>query len=122
MNTIERYRTIASIEEGLPAAPAQPALTKSQIYAAAERKMQRGKRLVMSGFVVSVVGIIGYCATCFTAGVNQDLGSALLDNPAWLVGPALGVIGLGTLLWLVGSFVYLSGEMDSDPSGPDLYR
>ena len=60
-------------------------------------------------------------ATCFTAGVNQELGSALLDSPAWLVGPALGVIGLGTLLWLVGSFVYLSGAMDSDPSGPDLY-
>ena len=39
----------------------------------------------------------------------------------WLVGPALGVIGLGTLLWLVGSFVYLNGAMDSDPEGPDLH-
>jgi hypothetical protein len=39
----------------------------------------------------------------------------------WLAGPMLGVVGLGTLLWLIGSFTYLSGGMDLDPDDPELY-
>jgi hypothetical protein len=83
--------------------------------------MRRGKRLVISGFVVAVFGIVAYCVVCFSATVNQQLGAALLESPGGLAGPTLGIIGLGTLLWLVGSFVYLNGAMDSDPSGPDLH-
>ncbi len=83
--------------------------------------MRRGKQLVISGFIVAVVGIVAYCVVCFSGGVNQEIASALLTNPGWLVGPTLGVIGLGTILWLVGSFIYLSGGMDSDADGPDLY-
>ncbi len=81
--------------------------------------MRRGKQLVISGFIVAVVGIVAYCVASFSAAVNQELGSALLESPGWLVGPTLGMIGLGTLLWLVGSFVHLNGAMDSDPNGPD---
>lgn len=95
--------------------------TKAEVYARAEQQMRRGKRLVISGFVVAVVGIVAYCVVCFSAGVNQQLASALLASPGWLVGPMLGIIGLGTMLWLVGSFIYLSGGMDSDANGPDLY-
>ncbi len=95
--------------------------TKAEVYARAEQQMRRGKQFVISGFVVAVVGIVAYCVVCFTAGLNQELGSALLASPGWLVGPTLGIIGLGTMLWLVGSFIYLSGGMESDPNGPDLY-
>lgn len=45
----------------------------------------------------------------------------LLESPEWLAGPMLGVMGLGTLLWLVGSFMYLSGGMDLDPDDPELH-
>jgi len=83
--------------------------------------MRRGKRLVISGFVVAIAGIVGYCVACLSAAVNPALGASLLENPGWLAGPALGTIGLGTVLWLVGSFAYLSGAMDSDPNNPDLY-
>ncbi len=103
---------------GAPPSLATP--TKAEIYARAEQRMRRGKQLVISGFIVAAVGIVAYCVACFSAGVSQELGSALLENPGWLVGPTLGIIGLGTLLWLVGSFLYLSGAMDSDPDGPDL--
>jgi cbb3-type cytochrome oxidase subunit 1 len=95
-------------------------LTKSEIYARAEQRMRSGKHLVISGFIVAVVGIIAYCVVCLSAGVNQELGSTLLKNMGWLVFPTLGVIGLGTLLWLMGSYRYLIGAMDSDPAGPDL--
>jgi hypothetical protein len=99
-----------------------PTPAKAEIYAMAEQRMRRGKQLIFSGFAVAVMGIIGYCIACFSAAANQELGAALLKSPAWLTIPTLSVIGLGTLLWLVGSFLYLSGGMDSDPDdGPDLY-
>lgn len=95
--------------------------TKEAMYAEAERRMLRGKRLVISGFVVAVVGMIAYCLACFAVGMNANLGAALLEHPGWLIGPAMVVMGAGALLWLVGSFLYLLGGMDSDPEGPDLY-
>ncbi len=94
---------------------------KAEVYAGAEQQMRRGKKLVISGFIVAVMGIVAYCVVCFSAAINQELGSALLAGPGWLLGTTMGIIGLGTLLWLVGSFIYLSGAMNSDPNGPDLY-
>lgn len=87
----------------------------------AEQRMKRGRQLVVSGFVVAVLGVIAYCVVSFSAGVNQELGSILLRTPGWVVGPALGVIGIGTLLWLVGSFLYLLGGLDSDPEHPEQF-
>jgi len=95
--------------------------TKEARYADAERRMLRGKRLVISGFIVSVVGMIAYCLTCFTAGMSANLATSLLENSGWLIGSALAVMGTGMLLWLAGSFLYLHGGMDCDPEGPDLY-
>lgn len=94
---------------------------KSDSYTKAERQMRRGKQLVISGFTVSAMGIVAYCIAAFGAGVDRELGSALFEHLGWLTGLTLGVIGLGTLLWLVGSFVFLSGAMDSDPEGADPY-
>lgn len=99
----------------------QAARDKTDVYAKAARRMRRGRQLVISGFVVAVVGIVAYCIACFSTGVNQEFGSALLENPEWLVAPTLGVIGLGTLLWLVGSFLYLIGGMDSDLEESDFH-
>ncbi len=96
-------------------------LSKTQVYARAEQQMQRGRQLVVSGFVVAVLGIVAYCLVGLSAGVNQQLGSAFLESSEWLTGATLGTIGLGTLLWLAGSFMYVSGGMDGDPEGPDLF-
>ncbi|MCC7007956.1 MAG: hypothetical protein IT184_03995 [Acidobacteria bacterium] len=93
--------------------------TTADLHAEAERRMRRGKRLVIGGCVLSVVGVIAYSIACLTAGVNENVGLILLDHRAPLVAPTLGVIGLGTLLWLVGSVMYLDGVMESDPDGPD---
>ncbi len=103
------------------APPSVATPTKAEGYARAERQMRRGKQLVISGFIVAVVGIVAYCVACFSAGVSQELASAFLTSPGWVVGPTLAIIGLGTMLWLVGSFIYLSGGMDSDANGPDVY-
>lgn len=102
------------------AVPSTAAPTRAEGYADAERRMHRGRRLVLAGFVVAVAGVVAYCVACLTAGREPALGSYLNEHAGVLVGPALGVIGAGTLLWLVGSFVYLRAAMDSDPDGDSL--
>jgi len=88
---------------------------RTEVYASAERRMRRGERLVITGFVLAMLGIAVYCVG---AGASEYLGASLLENPAWAIEAALGILGLGTLLWLVGLFGYLRAAMDSDPEGP----
>ncbi len=119
MRATSNARAKAEVYAKTDEPPSSATPTKTEVYARAEQRMRRGKQVVISGFIVAVVGIVAYCVASFSAAVNQELGSALLESPGWLVGPTLGMIGLGTLLWLVGSFVHLNGAMDSDPNGPD---
>ncbi|MCC6273934.1 MAG: hypothetical protein IT572_10760 [Deltaproteobacteria bacterium] len=91
--------------------------SKAETYAIAERQQRHGRRLVMGGFIIAVMGIVLYCLACFSVDVNQGIGVFFLKAPIRLVGPALGIIGLGTLLWLVGSFLYLRGAMNGNPDG-----
>ncbi len=95
--------------------------SKKKMYAAAERRMQFGKRLVISGAIIAILGIICRCIVSFSVDIGPTIGAIYLRNPERFLGPTLGIIGLGTFMWLVGSFVYLHGVMDSDPDGPDLY-
>ncbi len=87
---------------------------RSERVATPEQRMRRGKRLVLAGFVVAIVGMVGYCVACLAGGADARVGTALLERPEWLIVPTLGTIALGTLLWLVGSFVFLMAAMDSD--------
>lgn len=79
--------------------------------------MRIGKRLVITGFFVALIGMILYCAAPFAVGV----GSTVQAGTGWPVVATLSVVGVGTLLWVVGALVYFIGGVDSDPSGPDLY-
>lgn len=79
--------------------------------------MRRGRTLVVSGFVVAVAGIVLYCVACFSGGVSQEMSAILIDNVVPFARTALAIIGLGTLLWLVGSMLYLMGAMDTDFDG-----
>lgn len=96
-------------ERGSAVAPA-----RTEVYASAERRMRRGERLVITGFVLAMLGIAVYCVG---VGASEYLGASLLENPEWAIEAALGILGLGTLLWLAGLFGYLRAAMDSDPEG-----
>ncbi len=119
MSEIHNIRAKTERHATIDEPPSVATSPEEEAYARAEQRMQRGKRLVISGFIVAVLGIVTYCVASFSAGVNMELGAAFLENPWQLVGLPLGMIALGTLLWLVGSFVYLDAAMDSDPNGPD---
>ena len=89
---------------------------RSERLGGPEKRMRDGRRLVLAGFVIAVLGIVAYCFV----GLSAPASAEIVSGPADMIGPALGVIGIGTLLWLVGSFVFLRGAMDSDPEGPDI--
>ncbi len=95
--------------------------SKKKLYAAAERRMRYGRKLVISGAIIAILGIICRCIVSFSVDIGPTIGVIYVRDPERFLGPTLGVIGLGTLMWLIGSFVYLNGAMDSDPDGPDLY-
>lgn len=94
--------------------------TKADRYAYAERRMLLGKKIVISGFVVSTVGVIVYCAAGLNANLNQQFGDSFLDNSGWPLAVGLATIGLGTFLWLIGSFIHLKGAMGCDPEKSDF--
>ena len=98
-----------------------PTRVGTGVHNEAVQRMRQGHRLVISGFVVAVAGVVAYCVVCLGAALNQNLGVELVEEPLRVGLFLRRIIGLGTLLWLVGSFMYLSGGMDSDPDDADLY-
>ncbi len=88
------------------ASPAQEARVS------AAGRMTRGRSLVVLGFVVALLGVVGYCVGSLAPGA----GAGGLEA---LVGPGLWLIAAGTLIWLCGSVVYLTGVLDAGPGeGP----
>lgn len=103
--------TVVSVHQRKP--PAQAALADARA-AGAESLQKTGKRMVVAGFVITIVGVVLYCAVSFAGGMNADMGDVLLKNAVPFARGTLAVLGLGTLVWLIGSFTYLRGAMDAD--------
>jgi hypothetical protein len=80
----------------------------------AEAMQRAGKRMILAGFIITIAGIVLYCAVCFAGGVDADMGDILLTNAVPFARATLAVLGVGVLVWLVGSFTYLNGAMDAD--------
>lgn len=85
----------------------------------ADSLQRRGKGMIFAGFIITIVCVVLYCAACFAGGADADMGDILLKNAVPFARATLAVQGLGTLLWLVGSFTYLRGAMDADESEVD---
>ncbi len=88
---------------------------KRNEYATAKRRIQRGRRFVTYGFAVSIVGIVGYCLAVFGIAGSGGPRDTSLESTGVFVRPALGILGLGVLLWMIGSFLHLNGVVEDDP-------
>lgn len=85
-----------------------------------ELRARRGKILVVAGWVVALVGIVVYCAATFASQSDADLGAILLHGAIPAARGGLGVIGLGTLMWLIGSVIHAGAVLDraGEPLAP----
>lgn len=84
----------------------------------AESLQRNGRRLVVLGYAVTVVGIVLYCLACFAGGLRADIGDLLLNNAVPFARATLAVLGVGTAMWIVGSFTYLRGAMEDNVDPP----
>lgn len=80
----------------------------------AEALQRRGRGLILGGFVITITGVVGYCVASFAGGMDADMGDILFRNSVPFARATLAVLGVGTLVWLAGSFTYLKGAMDAD--------
>ncbi|MCC7070060.1 MAG: hypothetical protein IT383_01985 [Deltaproteobacteria bacterium] len=81
----------------------------------AEALQRNGRRLVVVGYGITVVGIVLYCMACLSGGFNADMGDLLLENAVPFGRATLALLGLGTVTWIVGSFACLRGAMEDGP-------
>ena len=88
---------------------------KTAKYTEAEGQMKFGKRLVISGFILSIIGIIAYCVANFNMTLNQEYNGILVSHSPKLVIPTLGIIGIGVLVWLIGTFIGLCKKIKYTP-------
>jgi hypothetical protein len=81
---------------------------------------KRGRALVVAGWVVAMVGVVLYCAASFADASGADLAAIVFRGAVPAARAALLVIGAGTLVWLVGTVLHLSAELDAaygEPAG-----
>jgi len=99
---------------GLAVAAHTARATRPSRTARAESMQKRGRGMIFAGFIITIAGVVLYCAVCFSGGIDADMGELLLENAVPFARATLGVLAVGALVWLVGSFTYLRGAMDAD--------
>jgi hypothetical protein len=76
-------------------------------------QQKAGRVMVGGGFVVTILGVVAYCCACLMGGLDADMGDVLTTNAVPFAHSTLAVLGVGTLLWLVGSFTSLRSAMNA---------
>ena len=97
--------------------PARPS-PRAAAAARPQARERQGKRLVVTGWITAVVGIVLYCAASFAGGADADLGAVLFHGAIPAARAALLVVGAGTLLWIVGSVVHTNAVLDGADGEP----
>tara|TARA_R110002072_G_scaffold77597_13_gene180792 strand:- start:391 stop:732 length:342 start_codon:yes stop_codon:yes gene_type:complete len=113
MTVIENSEHATSQLFKIRTSPARRAqLEKHHDVPAATVNMRRGQRLVIAGFGIAIFGIVLYCMATFSTGFGQQ-------EPVFIK-ESLGIIGAGTLVWLIGAVRYLNAAIDSNSSDEGL--
>jgi len=76
-------------------------------------RIRNGKNLVITGFVIAILGIVLYCMSSFSVSLSQ--------NEPVFIKESLGIVGAGVLVWLVGAVKYLNAAIDSDTPDEHLF-
>lgn len=79
----------------------------------------RGIWLTVGGFLVAVLGMVLYCTVCLGGETTEEFGMSFLRHGQGQVGISLGIIGLGVVMWFIGSFQQMSDLMLQGPAAGD---
>lgn len=99
----------------LPAQASTTDFNAEQLLARA-RIRERGRRWILSGWLISMIGVIGYCRAMFAVGPQAEFAEML--QQAGLQGWAsLALIAGGVALWVMGNMFYFKDIVDSHGTG-----
>ncbi|MCC6574972.1 MAG: hypothetical protein IT462_14425 [Planctomycetes bacterium] len=106
------------VNEGVLDRP--PATKAAELTSTSEAN--RARSVAILGMVLSLAGVVLYCVASFRSEDTSDLSAVLFQfaNPAAL--SALGIMGVGTLLWMFGSIMHLHALMDADEELVDAQK
>lgn len=78
---------------------------------AQEASATLGQKLILWGWLTSMLGVALYCKAIFSLGPDAGMGQAFLRAgvPGWA---AMLFLPAGIVLWFVGNFTYLKEAMD----------
>lgn len=113
MNTQSASRTVGGLAAGRATVLIRDTAGVDPLVRA-ERHQRIGQWMIIAGFVVTVLGVVGYCLASFAGGMNAGVSEILFANAVPFARATLVTLGLGTALWLVGSVMYLHGLMTAD--------
>lgn len=83
------------------------------------KKMKRGKKITIAGFITAILGIVAYCIVGLSMGINKDL-VEISSTDGYSYGSIPVVfIAIGTVMWVFGQVMYLTAAVDqSFEEGP----
>lgn len=98
-----------------------PAAAFARKAVATRQRCERGRKLILWGWVGAMVGVTAYCKAVFLVGANGELLDAVTQTGP--LGWASAVLMLGGVgLWLAGNLVYLREVMESTDTESDSGR
>lgn len=94
-----------------------PAAAFARKAVAVRQRCERGRKLILWGWVAAMVGVTAYCRATFLTGADAELLDAVTRTG--LLGWASAVLMLGGIgLWLAGNLIYLREVMEASDSEP----
>jgi len=99
----EAQSSIVSVEIALP---------RREAIARTIDPRDRGRRWILWGWLVTMIGVAGYCRAMFRAGPDTDILQALGQSgiAGWA---SLAFIALGVAVWMSGNLVFLRDSVST---------
>ncbi len=80
-----------------------------------QARREWGRQAILSGWAITMVGVIGYCFAMTGAGQETGILEALMRRGALGWGSAILLLG-GVVVWLAGNIAYLREAMELPPA------
>ncbi|GLH72746.1 hypothetical protein GETHLI_12480 [Geothrix limicola] len=101
------------------------AVPRSSLFESAEasqnaiaRIRERGRRWILAGWGITMIGVFLYCRLLFAVDAEGDM-SELLHRTGLAGWAVLLLMVTGAATWLAGNLIYLKDALNSDEVGPD---
>lgn len=76
------------------------------------KKMNKGKKITIAGFITAILGIVAYCIVGLSMGIDKDFVELSSTDGKISGSLPIALIAIGTIMWIVGQVMYLTAAVD----------